>query len=104
MHAFAQQTPSTQKLDEHCTPSVQGAPIARLHAPDASHPNVSMPPPASSGPPSSGGPSGAASPASSPPPSPLLPGQPPWFGSATAGQSSIGSGTPSPSPSTGVSA
>ena len=42
--AFAQQTPSTQKLDEHCTLSVQGAPMARLHAPEASQLNASMPP------------------------------------------------------------
>ena len=108
MQAFAQQTPSTQKVEWHCALSVHGVPIARLHAPDASQLNASVPPP---------------SPGASPPPSPrvaaaAVAGAPPsavvaaavaaraaaLAGFATAGQSSIASGTLSPSPSAGTAA
>src|SRR5262245_305037 len=110
MQAFAQQTPSTQKLARHWALSVHGEPVARLHAPDASQSRASMPPPS----PGAASPASLASlaspapsvpppsPPSSPPPS-IVPGQPPCVSLATPGQSSIASGTPSRSPSAGTS-
>src|SRR4029079_2954302 len=110
VHAFAQQTPSTQKLKRHCALSVHGEPVARLHAPDACQSNASMPPPS----PGAASPASRASlaspapsvpppsPPSSPPPS-LVPGQAPCLSLATPAQSSIVSGTPSPSASAGTS-
>src|SRR5690349_5089237 len=65
VQALAQQTPSTQKLDTHCTPSVHDAPLVRLHAPEASQLNASVPP------------SAGAPPVPEPPPVPPLPAAPP---------------------------